>query len=122
MDLFCAAEFTTYVKKLMNARHVPGLSIAILQNEEISSAGFGKASLDPPQECTPDTLFDIASASKSLTTASAALLVNDNVKHPLVQYETPMSSLLPGDFVMPGDEHDDVTLEDILSHRTGMAP
>jgi CubicO group peptidase (beta-lactamase class C family) len=121
MDLFCAPEFTANVKNPMDRYHVPGLAIAILQDEKIDSAGFGKASLDPPKDCTADTLFDIASTSKSLTAAAVALLVDDNDKYPLVQYETPMSNLLPDDFVTPGKNHVDVTLEDILSHRTGMA-
>lgn len=33
-----------------------------------------------------------------------------------------MSSLLPDDFEMPGENHSDVTVEDVLSHQTGMAP
>ena len=33
-----------------------------------------------------------------------------------------MSKLLPGDFVMPGEGYTEtVTVEDVLSHRTGMA-
>jgi CubicO group peptidase (beta-lactamase class C family) len=32
-----------------------------------------------------------------------------------------MAKLLPGDFVMPGQGYEGVTLEDILSHRTGLA-
>ena len=121
MDLFRAPEFAAYVNQLLLQDHVPGLAIALLQGEEIESAGFGKASLDPPKDCTADTLFDIASASKSLTAACVALLVDDNNKYPLVQYEARMSNLLRDDFVMPGNDHADVTLEDILSHRTGMA-
>lgn len=98
----------------MVEHHVPGLAIAILQNETTASAGYGKSSLHPSKPCTADTLFDIASASKSLTAASVALLVNDE-KYPEVQWEATMSSLLPGEFEIPG-----VTVEDILSHRSGM--
>ncbi|KAK2879340.1 hypothetical protein FQN49_000973 [Arthroderma sp. PD_2] len=122
MDVFRSAEFTAYVKNLIDQHHVPGLSIAIIDGDRTDSAGFGKASLNPSKECTADTIFDIASASKSLTAASVALLVDDNDKYPLVQYETPMTKLLPEEFVMSGNDHDEVSLEDILSHRSGMAP
>ncbi|EZF69701.1 hypothetical protein H105_07827 [Trichophyton soudanense CBS 452.61] len=122
MDVLKSPEFAEYVKNTIERYHVPGVAIAVVQGEHIESAGFGKASLDPPEDCTPDTLFDIASTSKSLTAASVALLVDDNEKHPQIQYDARMADLLPGDFVMPMDEHEDVTLEDILSHRTGMAP
>jgi CubicO group peptidase (beta-lactamase class C family) len=121
MDLFHSPDFPSHVEDLMKQHHVPGIAIAIVQNETIASAGYGKASLDPSAPCTADTLFDIASASKSLTAASVGLLVHDNEKYPDVQYEAIVSRLLPGDFVMPGTGYtESVTVEDLLSHRTGM--
>ena len=123
MDFFNSPIFPTYVEELLKQHHVPGLAIAIVQNGRVVSAGYGKASLDPPKPCTADTLFDIGSASKSLTAASIGLLVNDDDKYPEVQYEATMSSLLPDDFVMSEKIHTaTVTVEDILSHRTGLAP
>lgn len=105
----------------MTQHHVPGVALALVQDETMVSAGYGQASLDPPRPCTADTLFDIASSSKSLTAASVALLVDDNSAHPEVQWDTPMSTLLPGDFVMPSESYTKgVTIDDVLSHRTGM--
>lgn len=122
MDLFHSPSFPHHVEELMKLHHVPGLAIAIVQNQTVSSAGYGNASIDPPKPCTADTLFDIASASKSLTAASVGLLVNDDEKYHDVQYDTAMSSLLPDDFVMSGEGYTEgVTVEDILSHRSGMA-
>jgi CubicO group peptidase (beta-lactamase class C family) len=120
MDLFGSPKFSSRVKYLLEEHHVPGLAVALVQNETVVSAGYGNASLDPQKDCTPDTLFDIASASKSLTAASVGLLIADE-KHPDLKYESTMSDLLPGDFVMPGVGYTEaVTVEDILSHRTGM--
>ncbi|RCI07687.1 hypothetical protein L249_5679 [Ophiocordyceps polyrhachis-furcata BCC 54312] len=120
MDVVRSPDFAAYVKRLMERFHVPGLAVAVAKGQdEVASAGFGKASLDPDVDCTADTLFDMASASKSLTAASVALLIADE-GHPDVQWEAPMEKLLPDDFVMPGGDHSDVTVEDILSHRTGM--
>ena len=122
MDLLHSPTFPSRVEELLNQHHVPGIAIAVVQGETIASAGFGMASLDPPRKFTPDTLIDIASASKSLTAASVGLLVEDN-KYPDIKYEATMSSLLPEDFVMPGEGYTEgVTVEDILSHRSGMAP
>ena len=122
MDLFNSAGFPSHVEDLMKEHHVPGLAIAIVQNDTITSAGYGQASLSPSTRCTPDTLFDIASASKSMTAASVGLLV-DNEEYPALQYEAIMSDLLLDDFVMSEEQHTkSVTVEDILSHRTGMAP
>lgn len=57
----------------------------------------------------------------SFTAAAAALLVHDNEKHPNIKRNTPMSQLIRDDFVLQ-DEYitSHATLEDCLSHRTGM--
>lgn len=121
MEFFHSPKFSSHVDDLMEQYHVPGLAIALVQNDRIASAGFGKASLEPSSYCTADTLFDIASLAKSLTAASVALLVDDNKNHPEVQYTATMSSLLPDDFVMKDAGYTEgVTVEDVLSHRTGM--
>ncbi|RDA95892.1 hypothetical protein CP533_5220 [Ophiocordyceps camponoti-saundersi (nom. inval.)] len=120
MDVVRSPDFAAYVTRLMERFRVPGLAVAVAKGkEDVVSAGFGKASLDPDVDCTADTLFDMASASKSLTAASVALLIADD-GYPDVQWDAPMEKLLPDDFVMPGGDHSDVTVEDILSHRTGM--
>lgn len=121
MDLLDSPGFPTHVSELQDKWHVPGVAIAVVQGNTFASKGFGKASLDPAKPCTPDSLFDIASSSKSLTAASVALLVADSVNHPNVQWDATMSSLLPDDFVMSGEGYtDNVTVEDVLSHRTGL--
>lgn len=87
----------------MLEHHVPGVSVAVTRgNEPAIARGFGYGSLEENEPCTPDTLFDIASSAKSLTATAVALLVEDNENHAHLQYETPMSSLLPDDFVIYG--------------------
>lgn len=83
-----------------------------------TTQGYGVAHLDGTL-CTADTLFDCASTSKSFTAAIIALLVDDEA-YPDVQWRTPVSKLLPNDFVLPDPYLTaNVTIEDILSHRTG---
>lgn len=121
MDYLNSSAFGDHVNQLIDQWHVPALAVAIVQNDTIASKGFGNATLDPPIPCTADTLFDIASASKSLTAASVGLLVDDEEKYEQVQWKSKMSRLLPVDFVMAEKSYtDDITVEDILSHRTGL--
>lgn len=121
MDLFQSINFTSFVTDLLKQHHIPGLSIAIVHNDKVASMGYGTANYESNTACTGDTLFDIASCSKSLTAASVALLV-DEKKHPKVQYDALMSDLLPGDFVMSDNSYTEgITVEDVLSHKTGMA-
>lgn len=121
MDSFRSPEVAFLVDELMNEHHVPGLSITVMQNDEIASLGYGKTVLELTTVYTADTLFDIVSSSGFLTVACVRLLVNDNENYPEMQYDAIMSTLLPGDFVIPGTGYTEgVTLEDILSYRSGM--
>lgn len=84
-----------------------------------SHQAYGYAKL-PSEKCTTETIFDLASVSKSTTAAAAALLVDD-AKYPDAQWQTPVSKLIPSDFVLPTQSlTEQVTLEDILSHRSGI--
>lgn len=106
----------------MEEYSLPGLSISITHNNDVSSIGLGVTNLLKPADCTADTLYDIASSSKSLTAASVALLVEDDENYPEVQWDTSLHDLLPEDFVMPTPElNKRITIVDVLSHRTGMA-
>ncbi|KAG4222219.1 hypothetical protein PC116_g29306 [Phytophthora cactorum] len=121
MDVFHSETFSSKIKELMEEHHIPGFSIAVVHGDQVASTGYGYADVKSSKPCTADTLFDIASSSKSLTAAAVALLVDDDKKYPEVKYEAIMSHLLPDDFVMPKAEYtESVTVEDILSHRSGM--
>lgn len=120
MDYFKSLEFSELVQNLLKLHHVPGVSIAIVQDGQIATLALGLASLEDNTSCTTDTLFDIASSSKSFTAGAIALLIDDEA-YPEIQWEATMSSLLPDDFVGPNDEFTkNVTVEDMLAHRTGM--
>lgn len=83
--------------------------------------GYGIATL-PDEKVTPSTLFYTGSTTKSFTAAAVSLLIDDtaNASHPLT-WQTPLSSLIREDFVLPDEwATSHITLEDALSHRTGM--
>ncbi|KAK7059849.1 beta-lactamase/transpeptidase-like protein [Favolaschia claudopus] len=120
MDYFDSPTFAARVEHLMKQRHVPGFAIAITRANEVKSAAYGHASLDPPIPFTTDTLVDIASCSKSFTAVAVGLLVDDK-NYPQVKFDAVVSRLLPEDFVLPNETYtNQVTVDDILSHRTGM--
>jgi CubicO group peptidase (beta-lactamase class C family) len=120
MELFSSPNFHHHIENLMEKNRVPGLSIAIIHGDNVKSIAFGLSSVQDQTPCTVDTLFDIASSSKSLTGVAIALLVDDE-KFPQVQYDAIMSELLPDDFVLSDDSYTKiVTIDDLLGHRTGM--
>jgi CubicO group peptidase (beta-lactamase class C family) len=121
MNEILSEAFASHAKDLLEKWHVPGLSIAVFNKQSTHTAAFGHARFEPPVPATPDTIYDMASTSKSFTAAAIGKLVADNDLQSDVAWTAKMSDLLPDDFVLPdvyATKH--ATIEDILSHRTGM--
>lgn len=113
-------QTASQISRLMDNFHVPGLAIALVDESQIHSKAFGHACIDPQRPCTPDTLFDIASCSKALTAIAVAVLVESD-GFPRVKWDTVLSELFPNDFLLSTPEANKVvTIEDILSHRSGL--
>jgi CubicO group peptidase (beta-lactamase class C family) len=97
---------------------VPGLSIAILHDQEmVWSAGFGRASLDPPRPATPDSLYRIASITK-LFTSTAILQLRDAGK---LQLDDPVVEHLPWFRIKQAHADAPVTtIRHLLTHTAGL--
>lgn len=66
------AQIEAAVAKFMAATHVPGVSVAVVENGEYEwSAGFGFADLENNTPATEHTLYRLGSISKSLTSVGA---------------------------------------------------
>ncbi|KAL1612752.1 hypothetical protein SLS60_000981 [Paraconiothyrium brasiliense] len=115
--------FIIKVQEALRHWRVPGLALAIVDHHTITSHGYGSSRWgDDAPDVTPATIFDIASMSKSFTASSMALLVQDEEDEKLnnVKWETPVSRL-DVDLRFKDDEMTrGITVEDILSHRTGL--
>ena len=76
----------------------------------------------PDKPMTPENLFYTASTTKSFTAAAVSLLIDDSVNSSAsLSWQVPLAKLMREDFVL-ADEYATahVTIEDALSHRTGM--
>ena len=63
-----AALFERYIEALRRIAHVPGISAVILRDgRPVWQRGFGFANVDARVPATPDTLYDIASLTKTFT-------------------------------------------------------
>ena len=83
--------------------------------------GYGIATF-PDKPIAPETLFYTASTTKSFTAAAVSLLIDDSVNSSeTISWQVPLAKVIREDFVL-ADEYATVhaTIEDALSHRTGM--
>ena len=65
----------TLVSRKMREYRVPGVGLGVLVDGRSTVRGFGVTRLDDPQAVTPDTLFTIASISKTVTATAIMRLV-----------------------------------------------
>ncbi|MEQ4304292.1 serine hydrolase [Plantactinospora sp. B6F1] len=111
------AELSELVEAERARFGVPGCAVLVVAGGRVVlNAGFGVRDLASRRPVTPDTLFPIASATKTFTAALCALLVDRG----LLSWDQPVRDHLP-DFRL----HDQiataqVTLADLLSHRSGL--
>lgn len=69
-------QIESAVSKFMASTHVPGISVAVVENGKLEwASGFGFADLENNVPATEHTLFRLASISKSLTATGAMELV-----------------------------------------------
>ena len=103
------------------AHAFPGCAFGVLAGGEVVLAdALGRFTYDEATPAVkPETVFDIASITKVVSTTSAAMLLD---QRGLLDLETPLGDLLPG-FVAgrgAGDPAHRVKLRHLLAHNSGL--
>jgi CubicO group peptidase (beta-lactamase class C family) len=112
-----AVAIDTLVKDARRHWDVPGVAVAIVRNDEvIYLKGFGVRELGSDQTVTPDTLFPLASCTKSFTTTAMALLVDEGK----MTWDDPVRKHVPYFRLADPLANAQVTLRDLITHRTGV--
>ena len=97
---------------------MPGASVCVSDDSGILFArGFGHCDAEHTHAVNPDTIFGIASMSKSITCLAAALLGNEG----RLSLDDPVSKYLPS-FRLPGVPREAVLVRHLCEHRTGLPP
>ena len=106
-----------YVRHLMRAHGTPGLNLAMgYRGELIWEAGFGYADVAAGTPMTPETVYHSGSLGKTYTATAIMHLVDRGV----IALDDPISDHLPFEVHNPlGDR--DVTVRDLLTHRSGLS-
>ncbi|AMV24135.1 Putative penicillin-binding protein PbpX [Gemmata sp. SH-PL17] len=105
------------VTKALKEFDAPGASVVIVKGGQvIYLKGFGVRAKGKEDKVTPDTVFPIASCSKAFTATALAMLAEDGK----LKWDDKVHDHL--DYFRLSDELADreVTLRDLLCHRTGM--
>lgn len=107
-------DLETFILEKMRESKTPGLSIAMVEDDEIKYAkGFGFRNISDGLQATPRTLYGIASATKSFT----ALAVMQLVEQGKLSLDDPVERYVPA---FPRIFGESPTIHHFLSHSSGL--
>ncbi|HEY2751297.1 serine hydrolase [Phenylobacterium sp.] len=96
---------------------VPGMSVAIVKDGKVLfSKGYGVRALTKPDKADSETLFGIGSNTKAFTVAALSMLVDEGKLH----WDDKVTDLLPGFRLYDPYVTRELTVRDLLSHRSGL--
>jgi SSS family transporter len=118
------SSVTTLVNQAIAAKKLPGAVVLIGHNDQVvfhQAYGSRKLAGEPgihgetaAEPMTEDTIFDMASLTKCLVTATAIMQLYEAGK---LQFDDPVAKYLP-DFAANGKEK--VTIRELLTHYSGL--
>src|SRR5829696_8858811 len=112
-DLF--RELDAKIEAGMARYHIPGVAIGVLYQGEEYVRGYGVTDVDEPQPVDGDTLFRIASTTKTFTGTTVMRLVEQGK----LDLSAPVRRYLPDFRVENETVSSQVTLRQCLNHSAG---
>src|SRR5918993_4748689 len=111
-------EIDAYAAKAGQDWKVPGFSVAVVKDDRVVFVkGYGVRELGKAEPVDKDTLFAVASNSKAFTSAALATLVDEGK----LRWDDPVTKHLPYFQLYDPYVTREMTVRDLLSHRSGLA-
>ena len=111
------ADFAQRAEAVRASVGVPGMAIAIVENDKVSFArGFGSRALGGPAPVDADTIFPTGSTGKAFTVAALGILVDQG----RISWDDRVIDRLPGFQMYDPWVTREMTIRDLLVHRSGL--
>lgn len=111
------ADLDAYVRRVMRTFEVPGVAVTIVKDgKPIVAKGYGVRRLGEPAPVDARTLFGIASNTKLFTATALGLLVEEGK----IEWDAPVVRYLPGFQMWDPFVTRELTIRDLLVHRSGL--
>ena len=113
------ADLDAYARQVLEAFETPGMSIAIVERGQPTVLrSYGVRRMGQPALIDENTLFAIGSTTKAFTSALLATLVDEGK----LTWDTRVSDVLPGFKLQDAYASSEMTVRDLLVHRSGLGP
>ncbi|MGF1426599.1 serine hydrolase [Kitasatospora sp. LaBMicrA B282] len=111
------AQLDGVVQNAMQHTGVPGVAVGVVyQDKAVYTKGFGVRQVGKPDQVDADTVFQLASVSKPLSSTVVAQAVGQKV----VGWDNPVVGYDPGFALKDPYVTANVTVADLFSHRSGL--
>ena len=112
------AEIDHVVASEISQKHLPGAVVLVARKGRVVwRKAYGSRAVQPANEpMTTDTIFDLASLTKVVATATSIMILVERGK---VRLSDPVSQYIPE---LKGEGRERITIEHLLTHRAGYAP
>jgi uncharacterized protein YbbC (DUF1343 family)/CubicO group peptidase (beta-lactamase class C family) len=106
------------VVREIEQHHLPGAVVLVARKGQVVwRKAYGARAVQPSREImTTDTIFDVASLTKIVATATSIMILVERGK---ISLSDPLSNYIPE---IKGEGRERITLELLLTHRSGYAP
>ena len=110
-------DLDAYAARAMKTLDVPGIAVTIVKDGRVVLAkGYGVKKRGEPAPVDENTLFGIGSNTKAFTSAMLASLVDEGK----IAWDDPVYQRLPGFQMYDPYVSHEMTIRDLLTHRSGM--
>jgi uncharacterized protein YbbC (DUF1343 family)/CubicO group peptidase (beta-lactamase class C family) len=112
------ARMDGIIQQSIERRELPGAVVLVARHGRVAwRKAYGARAVEPQREAmTTDTIFDLASLTKVVATATSIMIL---VERGEVRLSDPVVKFIPE---MKGEGRDAITVEQLLTHTAGFAP
>lgn len=112
------ARMDQIIQASIEKKELPGAVVLVARHGRVAwRKAYGSRAVEPQREAmTADTIFDLASLTKIVATATSIMILIEDGK---LRLSDPVTQFIPE---MKGGGRDAVTLEQLLTHTAGFAP
>src|SRR6185295_12617748 len=112
------AQMDTVIADAIADKKLPGAVVLVgRKGQVVWKKAYGARAVEPVREVkTPDTIFDLASLTKVVATATSIMILMERGK---LRLSDPVSLYIPE---LKGEGRDRITIEQLLTHVSGYAP
>ncbi|HEX6650224.1 MAG TPA: exo-beta-N-acetylmuramidase NamZ domain-containing protein [Pyrinomonadaceae bacterium] len=118
MSTAALAQMDSVIAEEVSKQHLPGAVVLVgRKGRVVWRKTYGSRTLQPTREpMTADTIFDLASLTKVVATATSIMILMERGQ---IRLSDPVSVYIPE---LKGEGRDRITIEHLLTHVSGYAP